>query len=265
MKKILIVEDDSMLSEIYKKKFEMEGLFEIFVATSGTDAIGKAKKIIPDLILLDLVLPEMDGFEVIRELRKSKELNETKIIPFSNLSYEDNKKRLDELGTDGFIAKSEHTPQELIMKVEEILNDKNEKREIDSKNKSNQIFKNNQLDILLADNDEFFLNVFGKKLEEAGYNIERAMNGREVLELLNKNDFEVVILGINLLDLKAEEVIAQFRISFPQKKTQFIILNDEDESFTNFEKLKKNGISGIIDKNKINPDQFGDEIKKILS
>jgi DNA-binding response OmpR family regulator len=51
MKKVLIVEDDVMLSEIYKKKFENSGKFEVFLATSGTDAIEKSKKIIPDLIL----------------------------------------------------------------------------------------------------------------------------------------------------------------------------------------------------------------------
>lgn len=267
MKKILIVEDDSMLSEIYKKKFEKAGKFEVLVATSGTDAIEKAKKGIPDLILLDLVLPEMDGFDVVRELRNDSNLNKTKIIPFSNLSQEDNRKKLDELGVDGFIAKSEHTPQELVVEVEKILADNSSSTGIKKEKEKNEEnnSKKNQLNILIAEDDEFFLDVFGKKLEEVGYNVERAESGKEALNLFSNNKFEGVILGVSLSDLKAKEIISHFKANFPKKETQFIVLNNNNESLAELEALKKMNIRGIIDKDKINPDQFGTEIKKILS
>lgn len=269
MKKILIVEDDSMLSEIYKKKFEKAGKFEVSAATSGTDAIEKAKNGIPDLILLDLVLPEMDGFDVVKELRKNPSLNNTKIVPFSNLSQEDNRKKLDGLDIDGFIAKSEHTPQELVVEVERILAEtsreaKKEEKEVE-KGALNKNFNEDQLNILMADDDEFFLNVFGKKLEEIGFGVERTKSGKDALDLLAKNEFKGAILGVTLSDSKAKEIITQFKTDFPKKNTQFIVLIDNSESSTELEELKKMGIRGIIDKDKIDPNHFGTEMKKILS
>ncbi len=268
MKKVLVVEDDSMLSEIYKKKFEKVGKFEVLIATSGTEAIEKAKKNIPDLILVDLVLPEIDGFEVIEELRKDSSLNKTKIVPFSNLSKEDNRKRLDGLSIDGFIAKSEHTPQELIVEVEKILADTNNKNE--KKEDVREVFLNKKGNkerprILMADGDEFFLDVFGKKLEDSGFDVKSVNGGKETLDLLIKEKFKRVILGASLSDLKTKEIINQFKLNFPKHKTQFVILLDGSESSVELEELKKIGIKGTIDKNKIDPNKFGVGVEKIFS
>ena len=74
MKKILIIEDDSFLSEMYSTKLTQDG-FEVEVAVDGKQGMDKIKNIKPDLVLLDIVLPKMDGFEILENTKKDKELN----------------------------------------------------------------------------------------------------------------------------------------------------------------------------------------------
>ena len=82
MKKLLIVEDDPMLVEIYQKKFSQDNSFEVLISSSGLDAERKILNEKPDFVLLDLVLPERDGFEILEKIRKEKDLDKTKIIIF---------------------------------------------------------------------------------------------------------------------------------------------------------------------------------------
>ena len=110
MNKILIVEDDPMLSEIYQKKFSQEGNFEVLTAISGSEAEKKIRREKPDLVLLDLVLPEKDGFEILKDLREDSSLDDIKIVIFSNLSQEEEQQKAKTLGANGFIAKSDFTP-----------------------------------------------------------------------------------------------------------------------------------------------------------
>lgn len=265
MKKVLIVEDDPMLSEIYKKKFEKAGSFEVVIATSGTEAVKKSKAEKPDLVLLDLVLPEMDGFDVLAEIKRDPSLKNTKVVPFSNLSEEDNEKKLRELKADGFITKSEHTPQELVGEVEKILatisEDKTENKaeteiEINSKKLDNKI--------LIIEDDQVVLDVFGGELEKTGFEVEGVLSGEKGLDLMLQKDFDLVVIGDALSDKKAVEIIKELKSQKTKIKTVFVVLKSEDDSEKDLEELNKVGVKKIIEKNKIEPSEFAVEIKKIL-
>ena len=196
MNKILIVEDDPMLSEIYQKKFSQEGDFEVLTATSGTETEEKIKKHKPDLVLLDLVLPEKDGFQILKDVREDATLNDVKIIIFSNLSQEEEQQKAKTLGANGFIAKSDFTPQQIVSEVRKILNQDNgdainNKKESVSGNKeetgknkkepskkSKKVTKGNVADeigfspkILIVEDEEVFLEVFGVKLKDSGFEV----------------------------------------------------------------------------------------------
>jgi len=268
MKKVLIVEDDPMLSEIYQKKFEKNGQFEVIHAASGMEAQEKAKKEKPDLVLLDLVLPEMDGFDVLKALREDATLDNTKIIPFSNLSQEDNKKKLVELGADGFISKSEHTPQQLVVEVLKIL-DQNESRKVvnkvvEVKPKSEKFSNQDKKRILMIEDEEVFLDVFGKKLEEEGFEVSGSLNGKEGVSLLAKQNFALVFIDITLPDMEAKKIITDFKKQFPKSKTKFVVLRSESDLEKSVSELEKIGIEGILDKNKMDPESFVAGVRKIL-
>jgi DNA-binding response OmpR family regulator len=119
--KILLIEDDSFLLSMYASKFEMEN-FEVFVANDGEKGLRLAAKELPDIILLDIILPKMDGFEVLRRLREDENLKNIPVILLTNLSQrEDIEKGLD-LRAQDYLIKAHFTPAEVVEKVRETLN-----------------------------------------------------------------------------------------------------------------------------------------------
>ena len=122
MPKILLVEDDPMISEIYQRKFSAAG-FDVRIATSGKAVLDILLRESFDLVLLDIVLPEMSGMEILEKLRDPKSGYDlgTKIVMFSNLSEKDDRDKAVSLGASGFISKTDFSPSELIAEVSRFL------------------------------------------------------------------------------------------------------------------------------------------------
>lgn len=125
--KILIIDDDPFLSEIYSLKFKLSG-FEVSIAANGEKALEAVKENIPDVILLDLVMPKMDGFETLAALRKIPELDKTRIIVFSNLGQKEDVDRGYRLGANDYLIKTRFTPSEVVEKVREVISKSLENR-----------------------------------------------------------------------------------------------------------------------------------------
>lgn len=119
--KILIVEDEEILSKVLKEKFERAG-FKVSTAMDGEVAITEAKRFQPDVILLDLILPKKNGFEVLQELRSGSELKISPIIiVLSNLGQDEDIKKALQLGAEDYIVKTQHPVNEVIEKVKDYL------------------------------------------------------------------------------------------------------------------------------------------------
>ncbi|MBT4153258.1 MAG: response regulator [Candidatus Magasanikbacteria bacterium] len=117
---ILLVEDDAFLANIYKTKFEMEG-FKVTVAENGELGLKEANKKRPDLVLLDILLPKMDGFTVIEHLKEDKVLRDVPVIMLTNLGQKDDVEKGLELGADEYLIKAHFKPSETVDKVREVL------------------------------------------------------------------------------------------------------------------------------------------------
>lgn len=120
--KILLVEDDSFLGEICSKKLVKED-YTVYRAIDGIQALEGAKRIKPDIILLDIILPAVDGFQILAEIRRSedKKLANVPIIMLSNLGQDDDVKKATEMGATGYMVKAHFTTDEIAAKVKEIL------------------------------------------------------------------------------------------------------------------------------------------------
>lgn len=119
-KKILLVEDDSFLAGMYVSKLNLED-FEVKLADNGEEGLKLAKEDPPDLILLDILLPRMDGFEVLKRLKKD---SQTKNIPIVLLTNLGQKKDVDQglaLGAKDYLIKAHFMPNEVITKIKKIL------------------------------------------------------------------------------------------------------------------------------------------------
>ncbi len=119
-KLILVVEDDSFLLQMYATKLEKAG-FEVKSAVDGTQGFKKAKDVHPDLILLDLVMPSMDGFKVLEELKVNSETQSIPVIILSNLSEREDVQKCLQLGAVDYIIKAHFVPSEVINKIEQLI------------------------------------------------------------------------------------------------------------------------------------------------
>lgn len=119
--KILIVEDDDFLLKMYITKFNIEG-FDVSSAATGTEALKHAKKDKPALILLDLNLPEMSGFEVLQKIKEDDDIKDISVIILTNYSQKEDIDKCLAMGADDYLIKAHFVPSEVITKAKRILN-----------------------------------------------------------------------------------------------------------------------------------------------
>lgn len=117
---VLLVEDDTFLANIYKTKFEMEH-FKITVAENGEAGFTEAKKKQPDIILLDILLPKMDGFSVLEKLKADDATKAIPVIMLTNLGQKDDVEKGFELGAADYLIKAHFKPSETVDKVKKVL------------------------------------------------------------------------------------------------------------------------------------------------
>lgn len=119
-KNILLVEDDPFLSDIYSTKFEEAG-YVVDIAKDGIAAMAKAEGGTYALILLDVVLPKMDGVEVLQQLKKNEKTRAIPVVILSNLGSDEEIKEGLKMGADDYLVKSQFTPSEVVAKINDLL------------------------------------------------------------------------------------------------------------------------------------------------
>ncbi|MFH0857731.1 MAG: response regulator [Candidatus Magasanikbacteria bacterium] len=117
---VLIIEDDNFLANIYKTKFEMEG-FKVSVADNGETGLADISKKNPDIVLLDILLPKMDGFTVLEHAKADKATKNIPIVLLTNLGQKDDVDKGLQLGAVDYLIKAHFKPSETVDKVRKIL------------------------------------------------------------------------------------------------------------------------------------------------
>lgn len=121
-KTIFIVDDDKFLLDMYAIKFKESG-FKTESALGSLDAFSRLKEgLEPDVVLFDLVMPAMDGFEFLQKIKKEEVAKTAKFIILSNLGQDSDIQKGEQLGADGYIVKANMTPSEVVQYVTKILN-----------------------------------------------------------------------------------------------------------------------------------------------
>ena len=117
MKKVLVVEDDQFLANAYRIKFEKANL-EVKISMDGEEALEVIKTFKPDVILLDLVMPKMDGFAVLEKLKSDEITKDIKVVVASNLGQNEDVARAIKLGASGYVIKSDMSIADILKLVE---------------------------------------------------------------------------------------------------------------------------------------------------
>ncbi|HLE48862.1 MAG TPA: response regulator [Patescibacteria group bacterium] len=123
MTKVLIVEDEPLVARMYQKSLSFSDI-DSEVAIGGLEGLNKAKKILPDLILLDIMMPEPDGMEVLEKLKEDPDTKNIPVVILTNLSGKYDSELAKEKGAVDYWVKKDAEPKELGRKIEELLNSK---------------------------------------------------------------------------------------------------------------------------------------------
>lgn len=273
MAKILLVEDDSFIADIYKKKFESSG-FEVLNIMNGRAVLKAVEEQRFDIILLDLVIPEMSGLEVLRELRGPKYPSDLKIVIFSNLSNPEDREEAVKLGASGFISKTEFSPSQVVDEVNRYLHQfgeqyKNETRRVEGEKSLGNSEENiervtpamlGRKRILFVEDEEVFIDMFGKKLIDEGYEVMFESDGvKGFARSQQEENIDLIITDAMLPGMNGEELIGNIRRA---EKTAavpiFVISASVDEG--DMKDILAAGATKAFLKTKIIPSQLASEV-----
>lgn len=265
MAKIMLVEDDPMIAEIYQKKFEDAGL-EIVNAATGKEVLKLASEQSFDLILLDMVLPEMSGIDVLKELKQSgKYTADLKVIILSNLDKAEHEKEVKEAGADGYIGKTQFSPSDLAVEIKRLVNEFAElKKNKDKANGNSTDNASEKKRILFIEDEEIFLEMFGKKLEDEGYEVEYAKNGAWGSRMAGEKQYDLIITDMVMPAMGGDEIIRRIKLDDKTKDTPIIVLSasliEED-----IQPVREMGIEDFYEKTRLVPSDLARRVKEILA
>ena len=117
---ILIIDDDPFLVSIYETKLKLEG-YNVQIARNGTDGLRKARSKVPALIMLDVLLPKVDGFSILEELKKDSATKNIPVIMLTNLGQKDEIERGFQLGAEDYLIKAHFKPSETCVRIKKVL------------------------------------------------------------------------------------------------------------------------------------------------
>lgn len=118
--KVLLIEDEKEVADLYKLKLSLDG-YEVITAENGEEGFEKAFKISPEIIFLDIKMPKMDGFEVLRKLRSEEKTKHIPVLILSNFDEQDLIERGLTLGANEYLIKSQFTPEGISKKIKDWL------------------------------------------------------------------------------------------------------------------------------------------------
>jgi len=207
-KKILIVEDEDALASILSAKFRLEG-FAVLIADNGADGLRKIKEWRPDVILLDIVMPKMNGYEVLENLQKNN--NKIPVIIISNSGQDIELEKVKKMGAADYIIKTQIEPGEVAQKVNKLLNISAAKTLKKTSPGGQAEANSGGAKVLLVEDDSFLRDICRKKLIKEGFNVEVAVDGEEALKKVENFMPEIVLLDIILPAMDGFEVLKKIR------------------------------------------------------
>ncbi len=117
---ILLAEDDHFVSDIYKRKLASDG-YEVLFAEDGREALKILEENIPDLVLLDIMMPFVDGMEVLQKMKEDERWKSVPVVMLTNLAEKDNIEKSIAMGANGYVIKAHFTPSEVVQKIKTVL------------------------------------------------------------------------------------------------------------------------------------------------
>ncbi|MBI2030208.1 response regulator [Candidatus Kaiserbacteria bacterium] len=254
-KRVLFIDDDKLLGDVLTRKIEKEG-YEVILVTDGAEGLHHISSDKPDLVLLDILLPTMTGYEVLEAKQKDPTLTNIPIIIISDSGQPVDMERARTLGVKDYLIKARLDPQEVMNKINSYLGgpeagDKGVKRLAGQK-------------ILWVEDDQFLSSILAVKLSHEGCVGFYAKNGEEALEILSRETPDIILLDLLLPGMTGFEVLQAIRANSKMANVPIIVLSNLGQK-EDMEKTKELGATKYLIKAEHDLDDIVNEVAKALA
>jgi len=263
-KHILIIEDENLLREVLVKKFIHEG-YKVDSAVNGEEGLELIGSANPDVVLLDILMPKMNGFEVLKKLQEKNEAIPP-IIIISNSGQPVEVDKAISLGAKDYIVKAQITPEEVVSKIKKMFERGNERTasvepKIEAKSFAPTKDDNSEHKILLIEDDQFLRDLMRTKLNREGFEVLFRIDGKEGLRAIQTEKPDLVLLDVILPGIDGFSVLQQIRSSGDPEvaKVPIVLLSNLGQD-SDVAKGKQLGANDYLIKSNLTIDEI---IKKI--
>jgi DNA-binding response OmpR family regulator len=217
-KKILIIEDEKVLGEILLTKLHREG-FDANWEMDGEAGLAAMRANKPDLILLDIVMPKKDGYEVLEDMQKDDSLKKIPVIVISNSGQPVEIERILKLGVKDYIIKAQFSPEEVLAKIAQYIEPKEAPKPGAQSAKS-------KVNILVVEDDSFLSTLATSQLTKAGYTVTAAFDGAWGLKAMQEKKPDLVLLDIIMPVMNGFEMLKKMKADPNLKDVAVIIFSN---------------------------------------
>lgn len=263
MQKILIIEDDSFLGSVLVQKLTAAN-YEARLAEDGVTGLAEIRNWKPDLVLLDIILPKMNGYEILEEKFKDKKIADIPVIVISNSGQPVEINRALALGVKDYLVKAQFDPEEVMVKVRTQLGNGNAPalsvgdsipRPITDALKGKKV--------LWVEDDTFLSDLVSRKLSAQGCTLSHATDGEEALAFAETENPDIILLDILLPGVDGYEVLKRLKENPKTKSVPVILLSNLGQR-DEVEKGKTLGAARFLIKATVTLDEIVGEIKTVL-
>ncbi len=256
-KKILIIEDEGILGGLILEKLNEDG-YAAFLEVDGEAGLRKMREIVPDMVLLDIVMPKKDGYEVLEEMQKDTALSKIPVIVISNSGQPLEVQRILELGVKDYIVKAEFSPNEVLEKVHKFLHTSEPK---DGGNAGNK--KSSEVKILIVEDDPFLSSIAATHLQEEGYQVSAVNDGERALAQLKTDVPDLILLDIVMPGVSGFDVLKAIKADERWKNISVIMFSNLGQEHE-IEDSKKLGADYFLIKANFTPREVIEKIQELL-
>ncbi len=267
MKKILIIEDDKFLGDVLNQKLTNEG-YQTVIVRDGALGLEKIESFDPDLVLLDIILPNMNGYEILEAKIKNPKISKIPVIIISNSGQPVEISRALSLGVKDYLIKAQFDPDEVLAKVRtQFLKEKNDLESAaflsDVKNKENTSNLESKK-VLWVEDDQFLNDIIARKLSATKCVFFQASEGEEALRMIVKEMPDIVMLDIVLSGMDGFEILRRIKTDPKIKHIPVILLSNLGQP-ADIEKGKNLGAARFLVKATVTPSEIIDQIKEVIT
>jgi len=255
MKKILIIEDDVALGDILNQKMQANG-YEVKLCRDGKDGFDSIKTFVPDLILLDIILPSMNGYEILEAKARDSNLISIPVIIISNSGQPVEISRTLTLGVKDYIIKAQFDVDEVLVKVRQQFEGKT--------NDGEELVSLSGKKIMLVEDDQFLGDLVARKISSEGGILLKAGSGEDALNVLKSEKPDALLLDILLPGISGFDVLENIKKDDETKGIPVILFSNFGQK-TDADKGKELGAARMILKAAVSLDEVIKIIKQVLA